>query len=77
VDKQLLKIMRVANLRIYNANENGLFFRLLIIKALSFTGDRCNGIRKCKDSVTFLLACSANWPDKHPPLVTGKIETPH
>jgi hypothetical protein len=76
VEKQLLKIIRVANPAIYNADETGPFFRLPFNKALSFTGDPCNARRNCKESITILLACSANWPDKHLPSVTGKIEKP-
>ena len=77
VEKQLLKIMRVVNLAICNADETCLLFRLPVNKALSLTGDPCNGRRNCEEGITVLLACSANCPDKHPPLVTGKIEKPH
>jgi len=73
----LLKMMRVAYLAVYNVDEIGLFCWLPFNKALNVTGDPCNGRRKYKDSITILLACSANWPDKHPPLLTGKIGKPH
>jgi hypothetical protein len=50
--KWLLKIMRVTNLRIYNANETGLFFRFAFNKALSFKGDPCNGGKNSREQIS-------------------------
>ena len=63
VEKQLLKIMRVADVTIYNADETGWFFRLPANMAWSFKGDPCNGRKNCKERITVLFVCNANWTD--------------
>jgi hypothetical protein len=75
--EQLFKIFEgYKPTNIYNADETGLFFRLLPRKTLSLKGDPCNGGKNSKERIMVLLACNADGTDKLPPLVIGKSEYP-
>jgi hypothetical protein len=62
---------------IYNANETGLFFRLLPNKTPSLKWGHCIGVKNYKEMMILLLTCNANRTDELPPSVGRKNENPH
>ena len=58
---------------IYNADETGLFYKLLPNKTLTYKGDRCIRGKKSKERVTILSACNISGSDKLPLLLILKI----
>ena len=61
---------------IFNADETGLFYRLLPDKMLSVKGETCNGGKKSKERLTVLLASNMDGSEKLRPLVVGKSKNP-
>ena len=59
---------------VYNADETGLFFKLLPERSMVLSKDSCRGGKRSKERYTVLL-CS-NWSGTHKlkPLVIGKYE---
>lgn len=65
-----------ADSEIYNADETGIFFKLLPDKTLKFKGEKCTGGKLAKDRLTVLLCANMNGTDKRKPLVIGKSQKP-
>ena len=61
---------------IFNADETGLFFRLLPEKTLEFKGVDCSGGKRSKERLTVLVAANMTGTDKLPLLVIGKSANP-
>lgn len=58
--------------QIYNADETGLFFKLMLDKTLHFKNMDCNGGKLSKDGLTVLVCANMSGNDKLPLLVIGK-----
>ena len=61
---------------VYNADETGLFWRLLPSKTFHFKGQACHGGKAPKDRITVLTCASMDGSHKLPLLVIGKFKTP-
>ena len=61
---------------IYNADETGLYWRLLPDRTLAEKGDTCSSGKKSKERVTVLVAGNMDGSDKLPLLVIGKSDKP-
>jgi hypothetical protein len=61
---------------IYNADETGLFWRLLPDKTLHFKGETCTGGKASKERITILLCCNMDGSEKIQPFVIGKAKQP-
>jgi hypothetical protein len=59
---------------VYNADETGIFYRLLPNRTLSTT--QTSGTKKNKEQITILLACNSTGSHKIKPLVIGKAARP-
>ena len=59
---------------IFNADETGLFWKLLPERTLHFKGQKCQGGKKSKERITLLCASIAG--EKLPLLVVGKFANP-
>ncbi|GBM05755.1 Tigger transposable element-derived protein 4 [Araneus ventricosus] len=60
---------------IFNADETGLFYRVLPDKTLCFKGEKCNSGKISKERLTILLCCNV-LGDFETPVVIGKAEKP-
>ncbi|XP_068117493.1 tigger transposable element-derived protein 4-like [Hyperolius riggenbachi] len=61
---------------IFNADETGLFFKLLPDRTTTFKGDACHGGKRSEDRLTLLLATNMNGSEKLPLLAIGKTAKP-
>ena len=61
---------------IFNCDENGLFYKLLPNKSLSFKGQKCAGVKLSKDRITVLFYVNMDGSYKYPWLTVGKSEKP-
>ena len=61
---------------IYNADETGIFFRVLPNKSLIFKGEKCHGGNSNKERITALICSNASGKDKLPLLIIGKSLKP-
>ena len=61
---------------IFNADESGLFYKLLPEKSLVMKGDHCHGGKRHKDRLTILPCASMDGIVKMPLLVIGKSMKP-
>ncbi|XP_060077937.1 tigger transposable element-derived protein 4-like [Ylistrum balloti] len=61
---------------IYNADETGIFFRLLPDKTLEFKDVKCHGGKLSKDKLTVMVCSNMSGTDKLPLLVIGKSKNP-
>ena len=59
---------------IYNADETGLFFKLLPERSMVLPKDSCKGGKRSKERYTVLLCCNWSGTHKLKPLVIGKCE---
>ena len=62
--------------QIYNADETGLFFRLMPDKTLEFKDVKCHGGKQSKERLTALVCSNMSGNDKLPILVIGKSLNP-
>ncbi len=69
-------MMDYAPADIYNADETGLFWRLLPDKTLAVKGERCSGGKKSKERITVLVAANMDGSDKLPLYIIGKFAKP-
>lgn len=60
---------------IYNADETGLFYRILPNKTMCFKGEKCSGGKSSKERLTVLLCCNIEGEFEQP-LVIGKAKKP-
>ena len=61
---------------IYNADETGLFYKMLPEYTLDTKGEQTHGIKKSKERLTVLFCCNSDGSDKICPLVIGKSKKP-
>lgn len=61
---------------IFNADETGLFYRLLPDKTMEYKGKECHGGKQSKERLTLLLCTNATGTDKLKPIVIGKSQRP-
>lgn len=61
---------------IFNADEFGLFWRLMPDRTLAFKGEKCIGGKSSKERVTVLLCANMSGTEKLPLWVVGKFKTP-
>lgn len=61
---------------IFNADETGLFFKLLPDKSLVFKGDSCHGGKRSKERLSVLPCANMTGTEKLPLLVIGKSQKP-
>ncbi len=62
---------------VFNADEFGLFFKLMPNKSLVCKGEKCSGGKLSKERLTVLLCANSDGSEKLPPLVIGKSVKPH
>lgn len=60
---------------IFNADETGIFYRVLPDKTLCFKGENCSGGKKSKERLTLLLCCNMIG-EFETPLIIGKAKKP-
>ena len=61
---------------VFNADETGLFFKLLPDKTLEFKKEPWHGGKHSKDRITVLVGANADGSEKLPLLVIGKSKKP-
>ena len=61
---------------IFNADETGLFYKLLPAKTLQFKGESCHGGKRSKERITLLVAANMDGSEKLELLTIGKFENP-
>ena len=61
---------------IFNADESGLFWRMLPDRTFYFNRKSCTGGKQAKDRITVLLATNMTGTSKLKPLVLGKAKNP-
>lgn len=61
---------------IFNADETGLFYKLMPEKTLQLKGEKCSGGKRSKDRLTLLVALSMDGSENLKLLVIGKFENP-
>ena len=61
---------------IFNADETGLFWRLLPDKTMAFKGDKCHGGKKSKERITLMVGANMDGSEKLPLLAIGKFAKP-
>ncbi|XP_070537736.1 tigger transposable element-derived protein 4-like [Ptychodera flava] len=61
---------------VFNADETGLYFRLMPDKTLSFKNEVCSGGKKSKERVTVMLGANMDGSEKLKPMVIGKSKKP-
>ena len=61
---------------IYNADETGLFYKLMPNKTMHRKGRKCVGGKLSKERLTLMLCANASGSDKLKPVIIGKYENP-
>ena len=61
---------------IYNADETGLFFKLMPDKTLEFKSVQCQGGKRSKERLTVMVCANMSGSDKQPLLLIGKFANP-
>ena len=61
---------------IFNADETGIFYRLLPDRSLTFKGETCNGGKRSKERLTVMVCANMDGSEKLPLLVIGKSKKP-
>ena len=61
---------------VFNADESGLFWRLLPDKTLAFKGEKCFGGKKSKERITFLVCANMDGSEKRPLFTIGRFQKP-
>ena len=61
---------------VFNADETGLYWRLLPDKTHAITGEVCTGGKKSKERVTVLVCANMSGSEKLPLLTIGKFKKP-
>ena len=77
VSDSLPKLMEGYDARdVFNADEMGLFWRMLPDKTMAVKGDKCHGGKKSKERITLLVGANMDGSEKLPLLVIGKYANP-
>lgn len=61
---------------IFNADETGLFYKLMPDKTLKFKGEKCSGGKLSKDRITVMVAANMSGTEKKKLLIIGKSQKP-
>jgi hypothetical protein len=61
---------------VFNADETGIFYRLLPDKTMCFKGDTCHGGKQSKERITAMVCANMDGSEKLPLIVIGKFERP-
>ncbi|KAK8771219.1 hypothetical protein V5799_025538 [Amblyomma americanum] len=61
---------------IFNADETGLFFKLLPAKTITYKDDKCTGGKRSKERVTVMVVANMTGSEKLPLFVVGKSSNP-
>ncbi|UYV73092.1 TIGD4 [Cordylochernes scorpioides] len=61
---------------IFNADETGLFYKLLPNQTITIRGEKCEGGKKSKERITVLVCCNMDGSEKLPLLYIGKYRRP-
>ena len=61
---------------VFNADETGLFWRLLPDKTHAVRGETCVGGKKSKERITLLVCANMDGTEKLPLLAIGKFKSP-
>lgn len=61
---------------VFNADETGIFYRMLPDKTMCFKGDSCHGGKQSKEQITAMVCSNMDGSEKLPLLVIGKYERP-
>ncbi len=61
---------------VFNAHECALFFMLIPNKSHVLKGEKCHGVKICKEGITILLAVNSDGTEKLPSLAIGKYANP-
>lgn len=61
---------------VFNADETGVFYRLLPDKTFCFKGDSCHGGKQSKERITAMVCANMDGSEKLPLMVIGKFERP-
>lgn len=61
-----------SNDEIFNADETGLFYKLMPDRTLKFKGENCSGGKLSKDRITVMVAANMSGTEKKKLLVIGK-----
>ncbi|UYV75787.1 TIGD4 [Cordylochernes scorpioides] len=61
---------------IFNADETGLFYKLLPNQTMTIRGEKCEGSKKSKEIITVLVCCNMDGSEKLPLLYIGKYRRP-
>ena len=61
---------------VFNADETGIFYRMLPDKTMCFKGDSCHGGKQSKEWITGMVCSNMDGSEKLPLLVIGKFERP-
>ena len=69
-------LLRYEEKDVFNADETGLFFKLLPEKTHTFKGDSCHGGKRSKERLTVLIAANMDGSEKLPLVVIGKSANP-
>lgn len=61
---------------VFNADEFGLFFKLMPDKSLVYKDDKCHGGKRSKERISILACANADGTEKIKLLVVGKAKSP-
>ena len=61
---------------VFNADETGLFFKLLPDRTYTYKGDNCHGGKRSKERITLMIAANMDGSEKLPLLAIGKSAKP-
>ncbi|XP_026471616.1 tigger transposable element-derived protein 4-like [Ctenocephalides felis] len=61
---------------IFNADETGLFYKLMPERTLKFKGENCSGGKLSKDRITLMVAANMSGTEKKKLLIIGKSQKP-
>lgn len=76
IEENLEKLKQYNPNNIFNADESGLFYRLLPSQTIHFKNQACHGGEQNKDRITMLLCANWSGTEKLIPLVIGKSANP-
>ena len=68
--------LQLSELNIFNAEESGLFYKLLPNRSLVLKGDACHGGKNSKERITILPCANMTGTEKWPLLAIGKAAKP-
>lgn len=61
---------------IFNADESGLFFRMMPDRTLHVRGEPCHGTKQSKERITVMFCANMDGSEKYPLTVVGKFANP-